>query len=62
MDGWKTIKDVRLELSEATKLANDGHRTAAYACMLHAKSVLERYCKEERGPRYGFEGCNRKRV
>ncbi len=60
MDGWDTIKGVRVELSEAAKLADDGHKTAAYACMLHVKSLIEKYCKEAKGPDYGFERGYRK--
>lgn len=61
MDGWKTIKDVRLELSEASKLAKSGSKSTAACCMTHAKNLLAKYCKEERGPDHGFEGSNRKR-
>ena len=55
MDGWKTIKDVRQELREATKLAKTGSKTTAACCMGHARRLLEKYCKEERGPEHGFE-------
>ena len=52
--GWQTIKEVRAELSEAKSLAEQGSKSTAYACMLYAKSLLERYCRAERGPDYGF--------
>lgn len=58
MDGWKTIKEVREDLCEATALAKDGAKTTAAACMSHARRLLETYCKEERGPDHGFEGSN----
>ena len=54
MDGWKTIKEVRVELSEASKLAKDGHKTVACACLGHARRILEKYCNEARGPDHGF--------
>ncbi len=59
MDGWKTIREIRVEMSEASKLAKDGHKTTAAACMGHARRLLEKYCKDERGPEHGFEGSNR---
>ena len=60
MDGWNTIKKVRVELSEASKLAKTGNKSTAAACMGHARRLLEKYCKEERGPEHGFEGCGTK--
>ena len=56
MDGWKIIKEVRVELSEAVKRAKDGNKTTAACCMSHACRLLEKYCKEERGKDHGFEG------
>lgn len=61
MDGWDTIKEVRLEMSEASGLAKTGQKATAYACMLYAKSLLERYCAKEKGPNYGFERDCRKK-
>lgn len=61
MDGWDTIKNVRLELSEATRLAKDKEYSTAFACMQHAITLLMNYCNKERGPEHGFEGRNRKR-
>ncbi len=58
MDGWQTIKEIRVEMNEASGLAKTGQKSTAYACMLHAKSLLEKYCKKERGPEYGFEKRN----
>lgn len=60
MDGWETIKKVRIEMSEAAKLAKDGNKSTAAACMGHARKLLEWYCKHERGPEYGFEGSSGK--
>lgn len=60
MNGWDTIKEVRLEMSEASGLAKTGQKSTAYACLLHAKSLLERYCKKAKGPNYGFERGGRK--
>lgn len=56
MDGWQTIKEVRVELSEAKGLACEGHYKTAYACMNHAKNLLDQYCKSEKGRKHGFEG------
>jgi len=60
MNGWETIKEVRLELSEARGQACDGHKSTASACMKHATSLLLKYCTDERGPDHGFEGRNSK--
>jgi len=60
MDGWQTIKEVRVELSEAKGLACDGHYKTAYACMSHAKNLLLKYCKTKKGPDHGFKRGSRK--
>ncbi|MBA7494525.1 hypothetical protein ES702_05101 [subsurface metagenome] len=54
MNGWDAIKWVRVELSEATSQAKSGSKTTAAACLGHARRLLEKYCKEERGPDHGF--------
>lgn len=59
MDGWQTIKEVRNELAEAVRLANSGSKVTAAACLGHARRLLEKYCKEERGPDHGFKGNRR---
>ncbi|MBA7648716.1 hypothetical protein ES703_56504 [subsurface metagenome] len=56
MDGWNTIKEVRVELSEATMLAKTGRQCTAYACMAHARDLLVTYCNKEKGGKHGFEG------
>lgn len=61
MDGWKTVKEVRVELCEAVTLAKGGNKSTAAACMGHARRLLEKYCKSERGPEHGFEGRGSKR-
>jgi len=61
MDGWKTIKGVRTEMSEATKLAKTGSKSTAAACMAHAFKLLGMYVTNERGPEHGFEGRGKKR-
>ncbi|MBA7522333.1 hypothetical protein ES705_14451 [subsurface metagenome] len=61
MDGWQTIKEVRTDLSEASRLAKEGAHTTAAACMGHAQRLLESYCNSERGPKHGFEGRDPKR-
>lgn len=55
MDGWKTIKEVRLELREATALAKAGNKSTAFAYMKHATTLMMQYCNRERGPDHGFE-------
>jgi len=55
MNGWETIKQVRVELSEAKGQACDGHFKTAYACMSHAKNLLDKYCKSEKGRNHGFK-------
>lgn len=60
MNGWDTIKEVRLELSEASKLAKTGSKSTASACMAHAFKIIGMYVATERGPEHGFEGSNRK--
>jgi len=61
MNGWETIKQVRVELSEAKGLACDGTFCTAYACMSHAKNLLDKYCKSQKGKKHGFERCDIKR-
>lgn len=63
MNGFDTIKQVRVELCEATILANTGQKATAAAAMGAARRLLETYCKTERGPEHGFEkrGSKRKR-
>lgn len=56
MDGWQAIKEVRLELSEANKLAKDGQKSIAKHCMRHAHVILVKYLEQERGPEHGFKG------
>lgn len=56
MDGWQAIKDVRVEMREATAMAKQGQKSIAKHCMRHAKIVLEKYLKDERRPEHGFEG------
>ena len=58
MDGWNTIKNVRVEMSEALALAKDGNKSTACAAMCHAKNILVDYCETERGPDHGFERCD----
>ena len=60
MDGWETIKKVRVELSEASKLAKTGSKSTAAACMSHAFKLLGMYVANERGPEHGFKGRGRK--
>jgi len=59
MDGWQAIKQVRVEMCEATAMAKIGQKSIAKHCMRHAKVVLDRYLKDERRPEHGFEGRNR---
>jgi hypothetical protein len=55
MNGWHTIKKVRTELSEALRLAKHGQNATAHARVWRARELLDKYCKESRGPKYGFE-------
>ncbi len=55
MNGWHTIKEVRLDLPAATLLAKEGKKAAARDCMKHARNLLIEYCEDERHPEHGFE-------
>lgn len=55
MNGWNTIKQVRLEMTEARALAKQGDKKLARNCMKHARNLLMNYCKVERHPEHGFE-------
>lgn len=55
MNGWETIKAVRVELSEATFVAKKGKKLLSRECMKHAMLLLAKYLDKAKSPKYGFE-------